>query len=93
MGTTIAFVLGMVSVAFTAALVLGVLAFFKVLKLRHDLLNTQMGSNTAVDNLYTTINANRDDAFQEINRVHQEINSGMDSRMNKLENKLPALTK
>lgn len=93
MTTTLAFVLGICFVALIAAMVLGILAFFKALKLRHDLLNTQTNSNNQVSDLYTTIIANHEEAFQEIDRVHQEINSGLDSKLNKLENKIPTLAK
>lgn len=88
METTIAFILGIGFTTLIAFVVLGVIAFFKVLTLNKRIDDLQTGINSNSNDLWTTVNTNHEETFTEIGRVHDEINRGLDSRLNKLENKI-----
>jgi hypothetical protein len=88
METIYAFILGIVSTIVVVAIVLGVLAFFKVRKVRIGFENWVIEHNKRIDELIVLGDAGVQTLHDRIDETIAQIERELDSRLDKLENKL-----
>ena len=85
---TLSFVLGIASVVVIAVAVVATYAFFKVLKTKNELEDLNRQLNGAVTDIYQTVSSGENVLHRRIDELEKEVFSQLDSRLDKLENKL-----
>jgi predicted PurR-regulated permease PerM len=85
---TLSFILGIAFVVVIALAIVAVYAFVKVSKVNKELSNTQQTMSTDYERIYRRINDETSSLYRRIDETERNIFSQMDSRFDKLENKL-----
>jgi predicted PurR-regulated permease PerM len=85
---TLSFVLGIAFVVVIAIAIVAVYAFVKVNKTRKELEEIQRGLNTDISQLYQRMAEESRHTHQRVDLFEKEIFGQLDSRLDKLENKL-----
>ena len=77
MSTTIAFILGIMSVIVFAAIVMGVIAFFKVIKLKKKVVGVEESMNNSANQLYTRIDTETSDLYHNITNMEKSTGENL----------------
>ena len=85
---TLSFILGIAFVVVIAVAIVAVYAFVKVNKVDRELTGTQQSLSTDFERIYRHINDETSSLYRRIDETERNIFSQMDSRFDKLENKL-----
>jgi hypothetical protein len=85
---TISFVLGIVFVVVIGISVVATYAFFKVLKTTNNLESLERELNIKENNIIEILSKGDTELYRRIDNLEREVFSQLDSRLDKLENKL-----
>jgi hypothetical protein len=85
---TLSFVLGIAFVVVIAVAAVATYAFFKVLKTKNELEDLNRQLDVSVSGIYQTIHSEDITVHRRIDELEKEVFSQLDSRLDKLENKL-----
>ena len=85
---TLSFVLGIAFVVVIALAIVATYAFVKVTKVKNQLDNTQRHLDSVVAEIYQNIAEENRQIHQRVDLFEREVYSQLDSRLDKLENKL-----
>lgn len=85
---TLSFVLGIAFVVVIAVAVVATYAFFKVLKTKNELEDLNRQLNGSVSDIYQNMSTDDATLHRRIDELEKEVFSQLDSRLDKLENKL-----
>jgi len=85
---TLSFVLGMSSVVVIAIAVVAVIGFVKARKIEIELEHTSADVYRLLERNQTELHQRVDDSYRRIDDFEKEVFSQLDSRLDKLENKL-----
>lgn len=85
---TLSFILGIASVVVIATAIVAVYAFVKVNKVQIRVNDQEISLSRGIENLHRIIDGEIQNASRHVDDVEREIYSQMDSRFDRLENKL-----
>ena len=85
---TLSFVLGIAFVVVIAVAAVATYAFFKVLKTANELQDLSRQLNGAVSDIYQNMGTDDSSLHRRIDDLEKEVFSQLDSRLDRLENKL-----
>lgn len=85
---TISFILGIAFVVVIAVAVVATYAFVKVLKTANELQDLRRQLNGSVSDIYQNMSTDDAALYRRIDELEKEVFSQLDSRLDKLENKL-----
>ena len=85
---TLSFVLGIAFVVVIAVAVVATYAFFKVLKTKNELEDLSRQLDGSVSGIYQTLHSEDTTLHRRIDELEKEVFSQLDSRLDRLENKL-----
>jgi len=85
---TLSFILGIASVVVIATAIVAVYAFVKVNKVQTQVNDQEISLSRETENLHRTISEEIQNASRHVDNVERDIYSQMDSRFDRLENKL-----
>jgi len=85
---TLSFILGIASVVVIATAIVAVYAFVKVNKVQIRVNDQEMSLSREIENIHRIVNEEIQNISRHIENVERDIYSQMDSRFDRLENKL-----
>jgi len=85
---TLSFILGIASVVVIATAIVAVYAFVKVNKVQIRVNDQEMSLSREIENIHRTIDTEIQNVSRHVDNVERDIYSQIDSRFDRLENKL-----
>jgi predicted PurR-regulated permease PerM len=85
---TLSFILGIAFIVVIALTVVATYAFVKVIKVKNELDEIQRYLNTAINQIYQSIAEENTQIHRRVDLFEKEIFGQLDSRLDKLENRL-----